>query len=80
MVSTCNISLDQLRAPVLDTDALRQAFPIFAANPDLMYLDSAATSQKPQLVLDTIEKYFTKNCANAGLASCKTQSSPHAKK
>lgn len=69
MVSTCNISLDQLRAPVLDTDALRQAFPIFAANPDLMYLDSAATSQKPQLVLETIEQYFAKNCANAGRAS-----------
>ncbi len=35
-------------------------FPIFTNNPDLIFLDSAASSQKPQQVLDDIT-YFCKN-------------------
>ena len=37
-------------------------FPIFKNNPDLIYLDSAATTQKPQQVINaTVEFYETYN-------------------
>lgn len=49
----------------MSTSALapRIDFPLLAAAPELVYLDSAATSQKPQVVLDAIAAYYT--CANA---------------
>ncbi|MHB1297037.1 MAG: aminotransferase class V-fold PLP-dependent enzyme [Gemmatimonadaceae bacterium] len=48
------------------TDALapRSDFPLLAAAPDLVYLDSAATSQKPRVVLDAITAYYTHTNAN----------------
>ncbi|MEU4421751.1 aminotransferase class V-fold PLP-dependent enzyme [Actinoplanes sp. NPDC024001] len=45
---------------------LRDEFPIIAANPGLAYLDSAATAQKPQAVLDAVQTYLTTGNANAG--------------
>lgn len=39
-------------------------FPIFKNNPGLVYLDSAASSQKPQIVIDTIKDYYEKLNAN----------------
>ena len=42
----------------------RADFPLLAANPDLHYLDSAATSQKPQAVLDAMMHYYTHDNAN----------------
>ncbi|MFE5916689.1 aminotransferase class V-fold PLP-dependent enzyme [Streptomyces sp. NPDC056468] len=46
--------------------ALRFRFPIIIAHPELTYLDSAATAQKPQDVLDTVHTYLTTTNANAG--------------
>nr|WP_250291821.1 aminotransferase class V-fold PLP-dependent enzyme [Streptomyces atroolivaceus] len=46
--------------------ALRAQFPIVAGHPELAYLDSAATTQKPQAVLDTVQEYLTTSNANAG--------------
>ncbi|MBT2413618.1 aminotransferase class V-fold PLP-dependent enzyme [Streptomyces sp. ISL-12] len=45
---------------------LREQFPIIAAHPELAYLDSAATAQKPQAVLDAVQTYLTTSNANAG--------------
>ncbi|MBI4079306.1 MAG: cysteine desulfurase [Candidatus Levybacteria bacterium] len=42
----------------------KKDFPIFQNNPDLIYLDSAATSQKPRVVLDAINEYYTSYNAN----------------
>ena len=42
----------------------RKDFPLLAANPDLHYLDSAATSQKPRAVLDAMLEYYTRDNAN----------------
>jgi len=44
--------------------APRADFPLLAAAPDLVYLDSAATSQKPRAVLDAITHYYTHTNAN----------------
>nr|WP_245972166.1 aminotransferase class V-fold PLP-dependent enzyme [Actinoplanes lutulentus] len=38
---------------------------MIVGNPDVAYLDSAATSQKPQVVLDTVFSYLTTGNANA---------------
>ncbi|MFI6315463.1 aminotransferase class V-fold PLP-dependent enzyme [Nocardia fusca] len=48
---------------------LRAQFPIIANNPELAYLDSAATSQKPQAVLDAVTDYLTTANANAARGS-----------
>jgi cysteine desulfurase / selenocysteine lyase len=42
----------------------RADFPLLAANPELHYLDSAATSQKPRAVLDAMVDYYTRDNAN----------------
>ncbi|MEV0041386.1 aminotransferase class V-fold PLP-dependent enzyme, partial [Streptomyces sp. NPDC050804] len=45
---------------------LRAMFPIITGHPDLVYLDSAATAQKPRAVLQAVETYLTTANANAG--------------
>ncbi len=42
---------------------VKSDFPIFN-NSDLIYLDNASTSQKPEAVLDTINSVYTKSNAN----------------
>ncbi|MFD1393884.1 aminotransferase class V-fold PLP-dependent enzyme [Lacticaseibacillus jixianensis] len=39
-------------------------FPFFAAHPELTYLDSAATAQKPQAVIDALVHYYVNDNAN----------------
>lgn len=41
----------------------RKDFPFFE-NENIIYLDNAATSQKPQLVLDAMNNYYTHYCSN----------------
>ncbi|WP_179395654.1 aminotransferase class V-fold PLP-dependent enzyme [Lacticaseibacillus absianus] len=43
---------------------MREQFPFFAQHPDLVYLDTAATSQKPQVVLDALRDYYLNDNAN----------------
>jgi cysteine desulfurase/selenocysteine lyase len=42
----------------------REDFPLLAANAELHYLDSAATSQKPRAVLDAMMDYYARDNAN----------------
>jgi cysteine desulfurase / selenocysteine lyase len=42
----------------------RSDFPLLAGEPDLHYLDSAATSQKPRAVLDAMMHYYEHDNAN----------------
>ena len=46
------------------TPTFRQQFPIFQHHPSLVYLDSAATTQKPNLVIDGITNFYQKENAN----------------
>ncbi|HYW32497.1 MAG TPA: cysteine desulfurase [Gemmatimonas sp.] len=48
----------------LQSLAPRADFPLLAANPALHYLDSAATSQKPRVVLDAIRNFYETANAN----------------
>lgn len=45
-------------------NASRVDFPLLAASPELHYLDSAATSQKPRAVLDAMMAYYERDNAN----------------
>ncbi|MFE9249015.1 aminotransferase class V-fold PLP-dependent enzyme [Streptomyces sp. NPDC007088] len=45
---------------------VRAQFPIITSHPRLAYLDSAATAQKPQAVLEAVQTYLTTSNANAG--------------
>jgi cysteine desulfurase / selenocysteine lyase len=53
--------------PALDPVALRRDFPILRQQingHELTYLDSASSSQKPQVVLDAIDEYYREYNAN----------------
>jgi len=49
---------------MLKTDQIKKDFPIFRTYPQLVYLDSTATSLKPQVVLDKIVEYYSQYSAN----------------
>ena len=49
---------------MLDTKNIRKTFPIYHKYPDLVYLDSGATSLKPQCVLDKMNEYYTEYGVN----------------
>jgi len=54
-------------APALDVERIREDFPILRRlvhGRPLIYLDNAATTQKPQIVLDTLVRYYTDINAN----------------
>ena len=42
----------------LNVEKIRADFPIFQNNPDLIFLDNASTTQKPQFVIDTLTHYY----------------------
>ena len=42
----------------LNVAKIRADFPIFQNNPDLIFLDNASTTQKPQQVIDTLTHYY----------------------
>lgn len=44
---------------------IKDQFPIFAHNPKLVYLDHAATSQKPQSVITAISNFYSQYNANS---------------
>jgi cysteine desulfurase/selenocysteine lyase len=54
-----------------DVEAVRKDFPILAREVHgvpLVYLDSANTSQKPQVVLDTLAEFYARHNANVARA------------
>ena len=56
-----------LAASALDIDTIRQDFPILDQTVDgkpLVYLDSAASSQKPRQVVEAITRYYLRDHAN----------------
>jgi cysteine desulfurase/selenocysteine lyase len=62
--------MSTLTSPVLtslDVEQIREDFPVLKQRihgKPLVYLDNAATSQKPQAVIDAIRKFYEVDCAN----------------
>ena len=53
----------------MNIDQIKKEFPIFdekIQNNDLVYLDSANSSQKPKIVVDRIYDFYTKEFSNVG--------------
>jgi len=48
---------------MLHIDEIRRQFPILGSN-KVIYLDSAASAQKPQAVLDAVHRFYTEDNAN----------------
>lgn len=61
---------DTMTAP-FDYETFRRQFPLFAQaeNAQLVYLDNAATTQKPQVVIDAITQFYLHGNANAHRSS-----------
>ena len=58
---------DSTGATAFDVDKIRRDFPILDQKihgKPLIYLDSAATSQKPQVILDALHRYYTQDNSN----------------
>jgi len=49
---------------MLNTDHIREEFPIFHKRKGLVYLDSASTTQKPQCVIDSVSSFYSNYNAN----------------
>ena len=47
-----------------DISSIRKDFPVFQNRPDLIYLDNAATTQKPFCVIQKEQEFYEKNNAN----------------
>lgn len=43
---------------------IKKDFPIFTKHPDLIYLDNAATGQKPQIVIDAVVNFYKNHNSN----------------
>ncbi len=48
----------------MDPRALRRDFPVFEAHPDLVFLDSAASAQKPRSVIEALVRFYQTAYAN----------------
>ncbi len=52
------------RVMALDPRTLRRDFPIFDHNPGLVFLDTAASAQKPRAVIDAVSHFYAHDYAN----------------
>lgn len=63
------MSAPELSAPSLDVALLREEFPILSrmvhGDRPLVYLDNAATTQKPEVVIESIVSFYRHHNANA---------------
>jgi cysteine desulfurase / selenocysteine lyase len=64
---SAKIQNSKLKISMLDIQKIRQDFPILSQKvhgKDLVYFDNAATTQKPQVVIDAISHYYETENAN----------------
>lgn len=56
----------------LDIQKIKKDFAIFKNNPELVYLDSAASSQTPELVIEKMDEYYREYRSNIHRSMYKT--------
>ena len=54
----------EIIAMAFQVQSIKSLFPVFTHWPELVYLDNAATSQKPQSVIQTITDFYSQENAN----------------
>ena len=52
------MSENVIQQKLFDAKKIKEDFPIFRNNPDLVFLDNASTTQKPQSVIDSLSHYY----------------------
>ncbi|MGH6969744.1 MAG: cysteine desulfurase [Stellaceae bacterium] len=57
-------ALQATAKPALDPARIKRDFPVFANNPGLVFLDSAASAQKPATVIDGVAEFYRTDYAN----------------
>ena len=62
---------------MINIQDIRKDFPIYHNNPNLVYLDSTATSLKPQSVIDSLREYYEKYTSNEEKETLKNLTSNH---
>ena len=58
------LRLEKPSAIGFDPRAVRREFPIFTTHPGLVFLDSAASAQKPRVVIDGLAEFYRNDYAN----------------
>lgn len=58
------VSSAPVSRPAFDPRVVKRDFPIFRNNPDVVFLDSAASAQKPQVVIDAVSSFYERDYAN----------------
>jgi cysteine desulfurase / selenocysteine lyase len=61
------MAVTERRVGTIDVDSVREDFPILGRTPhgkQIVYLDSANTSQKPRQVIDTVSEFYREHNAN----------------
>ncbi len=49
---------------MIQANQIKEQFPLLSNQPDLVYLDNAATTQRPQSVIDALQYYYQNQNAN----------------
>ncbi|HLY56323.1 MAG TPA: cysteine desulfurase [Stellaceae bacterium] len=52
------------RPAAFDSRVVKRDFPVFANNPGLVFLDTAASAQKPRAVIDAVSAFYERDYAN----------------
>lgn len=70
-------SVASLKSTAFDPRRIKRDFPIFANNPGLVFLDSAASAQKPEAVIERVSNFYRTDYANVhrGVYRLSTRSS-----
>lgn len=58
-----------ITSQTVDVQAIRAKFPAFTEKPGTIFFDNASTTQKPQAVVELIDRFYRRECANAGRGS-----------
>lgn len=74
MAASTTLTADELA--LIAQSPYKADFPLLADNPDLAFLDSAATSQRPRQVLDAQRRFYETMNANPCVASTASPSRP----
>lgn len=64
MMQTSELLEPGAAARSFDAGRVKRDFPIFDRHPDLVFLDSAASAQKPSCVIDGVAEYYRSDYAN----------------
>jgi cysteine desulfurase/selenocysteine lyase len=64
MPQTAHLRRPDAASGALDPLAIRRDFPVFENNPGLVFLDTAASAQKPACVIDGVADFYRRDYAN----------------